>query len=252
MKEKSDEININDLIFIIVKKWKFIVLITIIFVTAGGIYTEIKPIVYIASADISPNALNNYYGSLFNGVDNKDSALSILRSKEFITYFINNNLANLEKVTNEKNNKKIVAELKRKIVNFGFEKNLVYIKITTKDKVISQELLNSYIKCFYDLVKELAIKNIDDNILYLNKKIDNTSNIEMKKVFYQLIGEQERRRMITVSGINKTFEVIKITDLNNIVKKPDAKYNYIISLIFGLIFGFAIVLIINETDKSEK
>jgi uncharacterized protein involved in exopolysaccharide biosynthesis len=290
---EEDEIDLRELFNTIwSNKWKIIFFS--FFVTAITIFFMIKkPNSYSSSIILIPQEQSASIGGLgalagFAGVDIGGGEISIfsqvstiLNDEIFLEKLITeNNL--LERIENPENlvfalgldfeYENDVSELSREervfnaiksfkeIISISEDKKsgVITFSATNEDRFFAKELVDLVLEKTTKQLREIDMKDIDSKIVFYEKELENTDNLELQKSLTKVISSLIEKR---VSGnANKYYLLKKITDSKvAFIKdktKPKRGLVIIVAFITSIILGIFIIFFMEflrgeENLKSE-
>lgn len=297
----DDEIDLNALLHVIWNgKW-LILLISSLFAISSIIYALNLPNQYkseatLVSASGSSNSLSglaNQLGGLASlaGLSNNDAssdnyllALEIIKSKSFITNFINKhklevviaaaidwdeqnkkwildskiyNLDSNEWVRNKKPKQPSNLELyeiliKRLQVSSDENSGITKIGFELFSPEKAQEWSSMIIQDINSYMKNRDVAEAQESINYLKQQLEKTPVTEMQKIFYQLIAEQTKKIMLANARDDYIFKIIDppITPENK--SAPKRALIVIGSTMVGIFLGVLLILLRHTSVKYKN
>lgn len=141
-----------------------------------------------------------------------------------------------------------ISELLR--IGQNQETGIVSLSITYYSPEISQKILIDLIGELNSKMKRDDILEAETSIKYLNLILEETPNVGLRNVFYQLIEQQEQTKMLANTRDDYIFKVIEPPLLPEVKYGPKRALIAIASAIIGLFIGFFIVLLRYFFKKS--
>lgn len=206
-------------------------------------------------------------------------AIEIMTSWSFIEDFITtNNLAvdlfaasgwdeeknkvliDLEKFDSE--NKKWVQEkpssflmyekfLRRLSISPDYKNGMVSVSYDHFSPYFATELLDKYIDSINQHMRDRKLLKTDKNLEYLNAQLNETSNLEMRNIFFALIQEQVKERMLALATPDYALNFVYRPMVPELKFKPERS----VMVILGAFLGFltsAIFIISRHLVKITK
>lgn len=112
---------------------------------------------------------------------------------------------------------------------------LVKVSIEYYSPIMAQQWLTMLIESINKEMREREIKSASENIQYLDRKVADISDIEMKSVFFQLIQEQTKNLMLAELRSEYVFTVIDPPIAPELKFAPKRS---LIVIFVGLLSGF--------------
>ena len=117
--------------------------------------------------------------------------------------------------------------------------NFLTLSFRHRSPVAAMEILSSIIAQLNQVIRQQTIDDTNSALKYLQEEANKTQYIERKKVFFNLIEQQESMKMLAYVNNEYFFSVI---DEPHIPTKKIAPARLIMSIIFAM-SGFAIVFL---------
>jgi capsular polysaccharide biosynthesis protein len=132
---------------------------------------------------------------------------------------------------------------------------LITISVEMEDRFFAKELVDIYLEEATSFLRELDRKNIDSQIEYYEKELENSGNIELQQNLSQLLSTLIQKRVL--ADASQFYTVKKITDSNVAFIKDKTKPKralivvvaFVTSIIMGIFGVFFLEFLRNE--KSE-
>jgi LPS O-antigen subunit length determinant protein (WzzB/FepE family) len=250
-------------------KW-IIILLTAVFAVGGAVYAFSLTDIYQAKVVLVPSInsdQDSYDPARFNGVDSKVSVLSTLHSREFIIDFIRKH--NLQRpITTAQgwdagsdtlifSDKQVAGNeleqsdlsvrtayniLKSRILNINESRGDIIISFNFYSPSITYQWANWFIDDFYSWMKSKSLAETQRNIHYLKDQLQTVEAEGMRSVYYQLLGEQIRTKMLAKVDSEYAFKVIQPAVMPGKPVKPKKALICVWVTLLGVMFGVTIVL----------
>lgn len=286
----SDEgIDLKDLLFVLwAGKWT-IIASSILAATFSVFYALNLPNTYNSDALLAPAEENNGGGlgalagqlggiASFAGInlggtsgDKVTIALEILKSRRFLTEFIeDNNLKPLimasekwerstnkvlydESIFNESENKWVrevklpklpepsLLEVHRHFlrnnlsVRLDEETGLVTLAVNHVSPFVAQEIAEKLVIAINLKMRDIDITEAVRSIDYLKEALNNTNVADMQQVFYQLIEKQQQNKML--ANVRDEY-VFKVIDPPTVAEEKSGPNRVMICVLFSMLGGF--------------
>lgn len=143
-----------------------------------------------------------------------------------------------------------VEELLKNItVNLDEKSSLVTISATHFSPFIAQQWVQWLIDDINQHMRQQDISDAKKSIEYLSKKLEETSVAEMQKIFYELIEQQTKTKML--AEIRDQY-VLKIIDPPTVPEKKDKPQRALICVLAVLLGGmFGIFIVVFKKEKNN-
>ncbi|WP_264404130.1 Wzz/FepE/Etk N-terminal domain-containing protein [Vibrio owensii] len=127
--------------------------------------------------------------------------------------------------------------------------NLYTISIKYYSPYIAKQWVEWLIADINYVMRERAIKDSSQNLLYLNTQLRKTAISEMQSTFYKLIEEQTKSLMLAEVQEEFIFKVIDPPVVPEIKDEPRRSLICILGVMVGVIFGLILVFAYNSYNK---
>ena len=85
---------------------------------------------------------------------------------------------------------------------------LVSVSIEYYSPQMAKEWLDMYVSAINEHMQSRQVAKVSNNISYLEAQIDKTSIAEMREVFYTIIGEQTKNKMVAEASPDYAFVAV--------------------------------------------
>lgn len=213
------------------------------------------------------------------GVSEYKIAIQIMQSWGFIEQFISKNQLESDLVTvtgwdskenkliyddslyDTKNKKWLVpipsswslykAFKNRLMINEDLKTGMTTISFKYFSPTHARDFLQLYIQDINDFMKLRKLETVDKNIDYLQEQINKTMISDMENVFYQIIAEQTKTKMLAEAMPEYTFVTISKAMIPEEKSEPTRSLIVIISTILGFIFSTSAAIIIGLREGNS-
>ena len=121
---------------------------------------------------------------------------------------------------------------------------LITLEIKWRDPKMASLLANSIIQMGNEYIRNMKIREYSTTIEYLKKQIDETSVVNMQKIFYKLIEQQIQNKSLAEVKKNFAFQVLDPAVPPDLPFKPRKKVIVLLGSLTGLFTGIFMVFII--------
>jgi len=291
----SDEVNLQEMFSVIWRGKLTIITITFLFAVIGVFYALSLPNIYKSEVLLAPaeesqggmSGLASQFGGLASiagvnlggkGSDKTGLSLEILKSRAFVTSFVNEHnlkpiimaaeswdLSKNELLYNkdlydsnsETWSRKVKPPLNPEpsnlevheyfvnnnlLINQDADTGLVTVGVKHLSPYIAKEIVEKLITSLNGKMKKDDIKESAESIKYLRKALNSTPLGEMKKVFYQLIEQQEQTKMLASVREQYVLKTIDPPVVAEIKDSPGRALICVIAVLIGFILSTLLVL----------
>lgn len=120
---------------------------------------------------------------------------------------------------------------------------LVSVSIEYFSPQIAKEWLDLYIAAINKHMQERQVAKVSNNISYLEAQIAKTSIAEMREVFYTIIEEQTKNKMVAEASPDYAFVAVSPSMIPEEKSKPSRALICVLGTLLGGMLGVVIVLI---------
>ena len=120
---------------------------------------------------------------------------------------------------------------------------LVSVSIEYYSPQIAKEWLDLYIKDINKHMQERQVVKVSNNISYLEAQIAKTSIAEMREVFYTIIEEQTKNKMVAEASPDYAFVAVSPSMVPEEKSKPSRALICVLGTLLGGMLGVVLVLI---------
>ncbi|MDA8946768.1 Wzz/FepE/Etk N-terminal domain-containing protein [Luminiphilus sp.] len=124
---------------------------------------------------------------------------------------------------------------------------LVSVSIEYYSPVIAKEWLDLYIAAINEHMQARQVTKVSRNISYLEEQIAKTSIAEMREVFYTIIEEQTKNKMVAEASPDYAFVKVSPSMVPEEKSKPSRALICVLGTLLGGMLGLVIVLIRHYT-----
>jgi LPS O-antigen subunit length determinant protein (WzzB/FepE family) len=122
------------------------------------------------------------------------------------------------------------------------ESSVIRVTMEYYSPVLAREWLDRIINEINEYIREEDIAESNDNINFLIMELQKTDLTDMKEVFYQLIEEQTKSKMLAEVEKQYVFKIIDPPNVPNEKNGPKRAIIVLISAVFGFLFGALIAV----------
>lgn len=124
---------------------------------------------------------------------------------------------------------------------------LVSVSIEYYSPQVAKEWLDLYITAINKHMQDRQVEKVSNNISYLEAQIAKTSIAEMREVFYTIIEEQTKNKMVAEASPDYAFVAVSPSMVPEEKSKPSRALICVLGTLLGGMLGVAIVLARHHT-----
>lgn len=134
---------------------------------------------------------------------------------------------------------------KRLSISQAKDTGLVSVSIEYYSPQLSKQWVDAYIELINNHMRERKLEQVNSNIEYLQTQIEKTSISEMKEVFYQIIEEQTKSKMLAEASPEYAFVTVSAAMVAEEKSKPKRALLSVLWTTLGCVLTIIWVLTIN-------
>jgi len=123
------------------------------------------------------------------------------------------------------------------------QSGLVSVSIEYYSPVLAKEWLDLYIAAINEHMQDRQVAKVSSNISYLEAQIAKTAIAEMREVFYTIIEEQTKNKMVAEASPDYAFVAVSPSMVPEEKSKPSRALICVLGTLLGGMLGVVIVLI---------
>jgi len=127
---------------------------------------------------------------------------------------------------------------------------LTRVSIEYLSPIVAKNWIDLYVTSINEFMQLRKIKMISKNIEYLEAQIENSTNSEMREVFFAIISEQIKEQMMAEATPDYAFVTVSPSMVPEKRSQPNRAMICILGTIVGGIFSVFLVLIMHYGRKS--
>jgi uncharacterized protein involved in exopolysaccharide biosynthesis len=128
---------------------------------------------------------------------------------------------------------------------------LISVSIEYYSPQIAKQWLDLYISSINKHMQERQMIKVTSNIEFLEAQIEKTAITEMREVFYTIIEEQIKSKMLAEASPNYAFEAVSPSMVPAEKSQPKRALICILGLLLGGMFSVLLVLVMHYARKSD-
>jgi uncharacterized protein involved in exopolysaccharide biosynthesis len=128
---------------------------------------------------------------------------------------------------------------------------LVSVSIEYYSPLIAKQWVDLYVESINHFMQQRQVNKVSRNIAYLQEQIEKTSIAEMRKVFYSIIEEQTKNKMLAEASPDYTFVAVAPSMVPEQKSQPKRAFICIVGTVLGGILSVLLVLVMHYARKSD-
>ena len=128
---------------------------------------------------------------------------------------------------------------------------LVTVSIEYYSPQIVKQWLDLYISAINKHMQERQVEKVSNNISYLEAQIEKTSIAEMREVFYTIIEEQTKNKMVAEASPDYAFVAVSPSMVPEEKSQPKRALICILGTLLGGMLSVLLVLVMHYAKKSD-
>ena len=128
---------------------------------------------------------------------------------------------------------------------------LVSVSIEYYSPQIAKQWLDMYVSAVNAHMQQRKVAKVTNNINYLQAQIEKTSIAEMREVFYTIIEEQTKNKMVAEASPEYAFVAVSPSMVPEEKSQPKRALICILGTLLGGMLSVLLVLIMHYTKKSD-
>ena len=139
----------------------------------------------------------------------------------------------------------------RLTVSVDKKSGLISVSIEYYSPQIAKQWLDLYISSINKHMQERQMVKVTRNIEYLEAQIEKTAITEMQEVFYTIIEEQIKTKMLAEASPNYAFEAVSPSMVPAEKSQPKRALICILGILLGGMLSVLLVLVMHYARKSD-
>ena len=127
---------------------------------------------------------------------------------------------------------------------------LVSVSVEYYSPLIAKQWVDLYIATINDYMRDRKLAQVNRNIEYLEVQIEKTAIADMREVFYQVIEEQIKNKMLAEASPEYAFTTVSRAMLPEEKSQPKRALICILATLLGGILSVLIVLVMHYSRKD--
>ena len=139
----------------------------------------------------------------------------------------------------------------RLVVSENKKSGLVSVSIEYYSPQIAKQWLDMYVAAINAHMQQRQMEKVTNNINYLQAQIEKTSIAEMREVFYTIIAEQTKNKMMTEASPEYAFVAVSPSMVPEEKSQPQRAFICILGTLLGGMLSVMLVLVMHYARKSD-
>ena len=128
---------------------------------------------------------------------------------------------------------------------------LVSVSIEYHSPQIAKQWLDMYVAAINAHMQQRQMTKVTNNINYLQAQIEKTSIAEMREVFYTIIEEQTKNKMLAEASPDYVFVAVRPSMVPEVKSQPQRALIFILGTLLGGMLSVFLVLVMHYARKSD-
>jgi uncharacterized protein involved in exopolysaccharide biosynthesis len=176
-------------------------------------------------------------------------ALAVLRSRHLAEQFIarNNLVADLVRDDKRSSSLWFAVDRFRRIVTIvtDNDRGTTTIAIDWRDPAVAANWATEFVALANDLIRTRALEDANRNIAYLNKQLEQTNVVELRRVLYNLIESETQKMMLANARVEYAFTVVDPAVAPESRISPRRTLMVLTGAALGVLLGVFVAIVIN-------
>ena len=139
----------------------------------------------------------------------------------------------------------------RLVVSENKKSGLVSVSIEYYSPQLAKQWLDMYVAAINAHMQQRQMEKVTNNINYLQAQIEKTSIAEMREVFYTIIAEQTKNKMVAEASPEYAFVAVNPSMVPAVTSQPQRLIICIWGTLLGGILSVLLVLVMHYARKSD-
>ena len=139
----------------------------------------------------------------------------------------------------------------RVAVSENKKSGLVSVSIEYYSPQIAKQWLDLYISAINKHMQARQVEKVSNNISYLEAQIEKTAIAEMREVFYTIIEEQTKNKMVAEASPDYAFVAVSPSMVPEEKSQPKRASICILGMLLGGMLSVLLVLVMHYAKKSD-
>ena len=128
---------------------------------------------------------------------------------------------------------------------------LVSVSIEYYSPLIAKQWVDMYVAAINAHMQQRQVEKVTNNINYLQAQIEKTSIAEMREVFYTIIEEQTKNKMVAEASPDYAFVAVGPSMVPEKKSQPKRALICILGTLLGGMLSVLLVLVMHYARKSD-
>ena len=137
------------------------------------------------------------------------------------------------------------------VVSENKKSGLVSVSIEYYSPQIAKQWLDMYVAAINAHMQQRQMEKVTNNINYLQAQIEKTSIAEMREVFYTIIAEQTKNKMMTEASPEYAFVAVSPSMVPEVTSQPQRRFICTLGTLLGGMLSVLLVLVMHYARKSD-
>lgn len=139
----------------------------------------------------------------------------------------------------------------RLVVSEDRKLGMVSVSIEYYSPYLAKQWLDKYVAAINEHMQQRQMEKVTNNINYLQTQIEKTSIAEMREVFYSIIEEQTKNKMLAEASPEYAFVTVSKSMVPEEKSQPQRALICILGTLLGGMLSVLLVLVMHYARKSD-
>jgi hypothetical protein len=199
----------------------------------------------------------NLVGLNLGNMNGSQQNQGLLRSRRLIEEFVKSHNGMPELFLNSKQSPTLwltVRKFKESVLSIRDDKRagLTIIEITWKDPTVAARWANEFVALANELLRERAMNESKASLAYLNRQVDTTTVLDLRRVLYNLIENEEKTLMLANARTEYAFAVVDPAVAPEERYSPRRALMMLVGLAVGALIGTIVAFVLNSRAEQRN
>ena len=138
------------------------------------------------------------------------------------------------------------------MVSENKKSGLVSVSIEYYSPIIAKQWLDLYVSAINEHMQKREVAKVTRNIEYLQAQVKKTNIAEMQKVFYTIIEDQIKNKMLAEASPEYAFVAVSLSMVPEEKSQPKRRFMLISGTVLGFMLSLLLVLVMHYGRKSAS
>ena len=128
---------------------------------------------------------------------------------------------------------------------------LISVSIEHYSPYLAKSWLDLYQEAINEYMQQRIVLKVNNNLDYLKVQIDKTSVSEMREVFYGIIAEQIKNKMVAQASPEYVFVTVSPSMVPEEISQPQRTLIFILGTLLGVMLSALLVIVMHYTRMRD-